>query len=297
MGIAKRNILLPTDLYKEARRRLDELMQIEQQLTIALSKAPKGDVRIAKTGKRIQFYLRECSNEQCGKYISKTEQSKISTYLQKRYNEKLLSLIQQEISSIQSFLQSSNVLHSKHSVVFEPNLVRNSINVSTSIKSLYSKLPSEIKNYISPIDMSDEDYISQWISQEYKTKDLGENAPFYITDKGEQVRSKSELNIANALFKHKIPYRYEAPLLLKGKYLIYPDFTILYVKTRKETYWEHRGMMDDRDYAKHSVGRIKDYQEEGIYFGERLIITEETSTQPLGTREIEAIINHYFIKG
>ena len=91
-----------------------------------------------------------------------------------------------------------------------------------------------------------------------------------------------------------IPYKYECPkALLNGKE-IYPDFTVLNVKARKEIYWEHRGMMDDREYAKQAVFKLKSLMKNGIILGDNLIITEETTANPLGTNEIETIINRFF---
>ncbi len=115
-----------------------------------------------------------------------------------------------------------------------------------------------------------------------------------FTGKMEPVRLKSELNIANALAVKGIPYKYECPLILKNGTRIHPDFTVLNVKERKQIYWEHRGMMDDKDYATRSVLRIKTYMKNGIVIGDQLIITEETSLNPLGTNEIDAIIKEFF---
>ena len=53
-------------------------------------------------------------------------------------------------------------------------------------------------------------------------------------------------------------------------------------------------MMDDREYAKHTVRRMKEYQKNNLFLGENLIITEETATIPLGTDEIHAVISRYF---
>lgn len=72
-------------------------------------------------------------------------------------------------------------------------------------------------------------------------------------------------------------------------------FTLLDIRKRREVYWEHRGMMDDRNYLKHAVQRVKDYRKEGIYVGDNLLITEETSVLPLGTDEILSVIQ-YFLK-
>ena len=54
-------------------------------------------------------------------------------------------------------------------------------------------------------------------------------------------------------------------------------------------------MMDDKEYAKNSVQRIKTLMKEGLFIGDDLIITEETSTNPLGTNEIDAIIKKFLL--
>ena len=77
-------------------------------------------------------------------------------------------------------------------------------------------------------------YMKQWEAVVYERKGFREDAPNYYTDKGERVRSKAEILIANMLNKHGIPYRYEYPLKLKGYGVIYPDFTLLNINTRKE---------------------------------------------------------------
>ena len=69
---------------------------------------------------------------------------------------------------------------------------------------------------------------------------------------------------------------------------------VLNVTKRKVIYWEHRGMMDDREYAKHTVSRLKDYMKNDIYLGDNLIITEETSSLPLTTSEIMKVVQHFF---
>ena len=81
---------------------------------------------------------------------------------------------------------------------------------------------------------------------------------------------------------------------MNGGKVFHPDFTVLNVRERREIYWAHRGMMDDRQYSANSVMRIKTLNSNGIIQGFNLIITEETSTGPLGTNEVELMINKYF---
>lgn len=271
----KRTIMKYTDLYSEAERRYRELSEIRQEKDSSATKELQGKIHIAVSNKRVKYYLRTDKADKTGEYISKAQTSKIKQYVQKSYDEKVLKHIDQEISVLERFLKSSG-------------------DIADRIRMEYSKYPDEVKGYIDPIDMTDEDYIRLWESIPYEAKEISDYVTVYETKRGERVRSKSELNIANALAAKGIPYKYECPLILKNGTKIHPDFTVLNVKERRQIYWEHRGMMDDKDYATRSVLRIKTYMKNGIFIGHDLIITEETSANPLGTNEIEAVIADYF---
>ena len=97
------------------------------------------------------------------------------------------------------------------------------------------------------------------------------------------------------LDQYGVPYKYECPITLKNGKTVYPDFTVLNVRKRKILYWEHRGMMDDRDYARQAVFKAKHLRKNGIVLNDNLIITEETSTDPLGTDEIESVIKQFML--
>lgn len=65
------------------------------------------------------------------------------------------------------------------------------------------------------------------------------NNRIHYTNRGELVRSKSEMIIANLLAQNEIPYEYEKALWLGNK-RIHPDFTI---ELDFETYYWERCMM------------------------------------------------------
>ena len=276
MSKAKEKQLNKTYVYDEARQRLDELKRVQKEIAVVLNNAPDGKITIASNKGCLQYYLRKNPAENYRVYISKKEKKTIKQYLQKLYCEKVLRIIKKEIKNLESFLSNS-----EQSVAL--------------IQELYSKYPKEVKMNIEPFDMSDEDYVNMWLEVPFLRKPMAVNDTVRMTKNGELVRSKSELSIANALFDAGIPYKYECPLQLNSGRIIYPDFTILCKSERRVKYWEHRGMMDDREYAKDSVRRMKDMQKSGVYLGDNLIITEETSTVQLGTDEIDQIIEHYFI--
>lgn len=264
-----------TDLYLEAKRRYDELLLVKDSKEAALEKGLPGKIHVSKTSHGIQYYLRNNSSEKGGRYIHKSEISVIRQYLQKAYDEKILKLVTTEIQSLKYLLSKSE-------------------RTVNNIQKAYSASHAEVKKLIIPIDVSDDDYAQSWLDEPYERKVIPDYLPFLETERKERVRSKSELNIANALAAKGIPYKYECPLQLGSGAIIYPDFTVLDVKRRRVLYWEHRGMMDDKEYAKNSVQRIKALMKEDIFIGEKLIITEETSTNPLGTIEIDAVIKKYF---
>ena len=131
------------------------------------------------------------------------------------------------------------------------------------------------------------------MSVEYEGKGFAEDAPEFYTSRGERVRSKSEWIIAELLEKEGIPYRYEYPVYLRGFGKVYPDFTVLNVRTRREIYWEHMGMMDNPVYAEKAVNKIHTYEQNGMFQGEDLLVTYETSKNPLNQKVIMRMIQRY----
>lgn len=111
--------------------------------------------------------------------------------------------------------------------------------------------------------------------------------------KNENVRSKSEVLIANELFNANKPYKYEHPLTLSG-ITYYPDFTVLNTRTRKEMLWEHLGKLDSTDYVSRNLNKLRIYESHGIILGKNLIITCEDSSHPLSVLSIRKKIKEFF---
>mgnify|MGYP003302919147 FL=1 len=99
--------------------------------------------------------------------------------------------------------------------------------------------------------------------------------------------------MADYFYRKGIKYKYECPLLLKDGRVVYPDFTFLSPKTGEEIYWEHNGMVDDPGYARKMVRKINAYENNGIFPGERLILTYETEQTILNTGKIKQLVDRY----
>ena len=163
-----------------------------------------------------------------------------------------------------------------------------------ALAGVYCKEGEIRQKLIQPLVLPDPEYAEEWLRVQYEAKPFRDDAPVHLTKKKERVRSKSEVMIANVLAENSIPYRYECPLDL-GNGIIYPDFTILRMKDRKVLYWEHLGMMDDSEYRNQAFLRIREYEKNGIFPGDRLILTVETARMPLNTNVISSMIDHYLL--
>ncbi|MCR4675772.1 MAG: hypothetical protein K5634_00910, partial [Sphaerochaetaceae bacterium] len=102
----------------------------------------------------------------------------------------------------------------------------------------------------------------------------------FLTAKGDYVRSKSEMIIANTLFYLGIPYVYEPIITLEGIRII-PDFEILNCMTGETIILEHFGMMDNPEYAAKAIAKINAYYKAGFSEMYNLILTYETRENPL----------------
>ena len=102
-----------------------------------------------------------------------------------------------------------------------------------------------------------------------------EDRLIHRTVRGEAVRSKSEVIIANLLHANGIDYRYEEPLEIDGR-TKYPDFTIENDNSGERYYWEHLGMLSDQTYRQR-------WHEKKEWLKAHGILPREEGGGPMGT--------------
>lgn len=244
----------------------------------SLANAPKsGHLRIVthrgkKKGFRTQFFLVTERGTHNGRYLRKDEIPLVKQLARRDYDQKVLRKAKKFSKALDNFRQE---------ILFYMKESCGEIFVSHPIKRALAN----------PYILSDEEYAENWENQPYKGKSISDDVPPVFTEKGEQVRSKSEKMIADKLAQLKIPYSYERPLYLKNlNQTFYPDFTLLDVKNRSEIILEHFGMMDDTDYSETTVNKLNHYINEGFIPGRNLLFTMETKDHPLDTRHLEKIL-------
>ena len=84
------------------------------------------------------------------------------------------------------------------------------------------------------------------------------------TKHGEPVRSKSEVIIADNLLSANINYAYEQKLIGNDGAERYPDFTIDDSESGITYYWEHLGMLGNKEYRERWQRKLEWYRKQGI---------------------------------
>ncbi len=277
--------LSPNQLAPLIEKRLAELQNLLFTKKKSYEKTPQGRIRISQKGGHPEYYLVTERGSLRGKYLPHSQKTLARQLAQKDYDARLIKLLQKEISALQNYMkQTSN---------------------GRAIPELYNSLCPARRSLITPAILTNEQYAARWQDVSWTGRPFAPDAPYICTAHGERVRSKSEVIIADTLFRYNIPYRYEFPITLKrinsddirrdfgSSITLYPDFLCLNTRTRAEFFWEHFGLMDDPEYAKNAAGKLRLFTENGIFPGRNLIITIETQSEPLSTRAIEKIIAEF----
>ncbi|MCI6591806.1 MAG: hypothetical protein MSH65_03935 [Spirochaetia bacterium] len=279
--------LSPNQLAPLLEKRLAELQNLLFTKKKSYEKAPKGRIRISQNGGHPEYYLVTERGSLRGKYLPHSQKTLARQLAQKDYDARLIKLLQKEISTLQNYMkQTSN---------------------GRAIPELYDSLCPARRSLITPAILTNEQYAARWLDVSWTGRPFASDAPYICTARGERVRSKSEVIIADTLFRHNIPYRYEFPITLKrsnsadirrdfgSSITLYPDFLCLNTRTRTEFYWEHFGLMDSTEYSNNAAGKLRLYTENGILAGRNLIITMETQTEPPSIKALEKLIEEFLL--
>lgn len=260
-------------------QRTSDLLNLIKIKEHALKNAPAGSVRIVhRRNKVLQFYRKTAPSDYQGTYMSREDDELARRLIQKDYDQRALEKAKQELQLIQNFQTSLQ---------------------KQSTDTAFAVLDETRKTLVTPATLTDAQYAERWQNQPYRKSKKHEENQKLTTDNGELVRSKSEVIIANSLKNNNVPYRYEFPLVIEREegeedYCeFHPDFYCLNVRTRAEYAWEHLGMMDDSEYAERAVEKLALYSANGYFPGKNLIITMESKSAPISSREINRIINEY----
>jgi hypothetical protein len=257
-------------LNEQLMERESELKNIEKEIKVSLSKAPKGRLRISRSGRYVRYY--HVTKKGSGKYLGSKNLQIARGLAQKDYNAKIMESVEKELNLLGKY--------------------RSFVEAGT-YEGIFDSLSEERKKLVMPAYLSDEEFVKNWLSRDYVKMGFKEGEPVYETKGGTKTRSKSEALIVNSLDDDEVPCLYEVPLFLKGYGTVHPDFLVLNVRTRKEYVWEHFGMLDDPYYLKKAMKKIELYIANGYIPGINLIITFESNDHPLELNTVRTLIENY----
>lgn len=256
-----------------------DLSAIEQQL----QHSPDGCLMCHKNGNSFKYYQRIPNKKDPAhpviRYLNRQEDALKVSLAHKSILQSRKADIRNELNAVNSYLRI-------HKAPETQEFLR--IRQSPGLQRMLSS-----DKYSFPYATLSEE-LTDWERQDFPTlQDHSENKIFQ-TEKGEKVRSKSEMLIAHLLYSNNIPYRYECQLKLNFMEY-YPDFTIRHPETGELVIWEHFGLMDDPAYVRAAGRKIKDYIEAGFIPGKNLIMTFESEKYPFDFQKIQDIIRERFL--
>lgn len=260
-----------SNLKEEIRRTSEKTAQIAKKAEEILKDSPEGEIHTYISGGKHRYF---CRKQEKAIYLDEKHQDEIGKLEKKYYCKKLLKAAEAE----KVILEKTQKLLEK----------------CPDIDNVFIQIDRAKRHLIEPLKAECDEKLVETFTK-YKSKSRVSETN-YQTMNGEFVRSKSELIIADRLKANDIPYDYESGALMDDMLEIWhPDFAVLNKRTGKVLYWEHFGMLDNPDYCKSFQYKLERFAQKGIFTGENLIITTESSDHPLNTEYVETLIKHFLI--
>ena len=266
------------DVTSVIKRYVSELESLISRLEKALESAPKGAIEVkVRKGESVPYVYD--GSDRSLRYLGKDKEALVKALSQKKYDQSLLKVAARQKAELERTLERLS-----------------KGNGPMTLDDVMSSMPKPLKRYIDPNSATDEGFVAMWSQpspKRFYKGDVPKESPHY-TMRGEHVRSKSEILIADRLYCRGVPYHYELAFSPnEGVSIRHPDFIVLNTRTLEEFYWEHLGKMDDPRYSASSKEKVEWFAAYGIVPGKRLTVTFETSTSPLNTKYVDKLIELY----
>lgn len=262
------------EAYEQLLKLRKKWLELEHVLEERVENSPRGRIQSTLSKKKYpQFYIFEETKQGYEKrYARKAEMGLVRKIAQREYDEEVLKIVRERRTKIEEFIGNMD---------------------KRSLEDIYNNSCASRKMLITPIEWSDDEYIEKWIEKMELNGNTYPKPSNIITEKGEQVRSKTEKIIADKLYYNNIPYVYEPKIVLQDGRCLFPDFCMLNLRLRKTFYLEHFGMMDNPEYSARTVEKIEEYQRCGYWQGKNMLYTFETQNRMPDMRNLDNMIKTY----
>lgn len=224
------------------------------------------------------------------RYISKNDLQLLAQIYANNIAHKIISHIETNMSIL-------NYVNNNYTFAENFSDKLNINNFSQTVSSIFPKNCSEFSDGICgflPQSKSTDAVTLEWLNEPTIYSNFMLENKIFKTPAGVLVRSKSELLIASLLESKNIAYKYEARLLLNGRFA-YPDFTIMHPRTHDIIILEHFGMMHDDEYRTKNNFKIMDYLNAGYRLGDNFIATYDDINGAIDMSALSRIIDAYLM--
>lgn len=246
-----------------------------KNVRLMLATDPDCSVKIRVHKGITEIYVRrpDASGNLREEYIGKRNSQAAAKYAGIFYGKKLLPVLESELNLLLRFKKE-----------YRPQ----------DKYAVYHALPDQIREIVNPLVCDFRTIAKNWEGESGQDNDYPfEEGSCYLTRKGERVRSRAELIIADILAELELPYKYEAAYYFENGRHSFPDFTILSPKDGREYYLEYFGLMSDPDYAQNALEKIRRYAASAD--ANRFIYIFESSAVSLDTKAVKNLIFRYFL--
>lgn len=245
-----------------------------QLLKNKLADAPPGELRSYKNTRRgKEKYVRYFYNSNGRKYLKNDDLFKSVQYAQNTFLKCKLVDLESKRNRLKEFIDKEQ----KYAESAEK----------------YANSNDDIKSLLNGCQLLWDDEIAAWANEPYEKADFFPEHLQYETDKGDMVRSRAEMTIANFLYEAKIPYRYEPKIVIGGE-VEYPDFLILDPITKELFILEYLGLLKIDAYDVKNRNKLIRYIKNGYIPSLNLILISESENIPFDASYVRDILRHYF---
>jgi len=264
-----------------------ELKNLQKIYTEELRELPSGHLIKCRNNGKDRYYITSDISGKKERKTVKENDLRMRQLARKEYLNRILKIVDADLRALEWSINKTQDV--------DPTAIL------LSMPRAYRELPQDFffnKVKDSPLLHLDDETIKrcerhkEWAEEDYEKSSYKPENLKFLSSTGMRVRSKSELLIVETLDRFGVPFRYEQVVSTRHGRLT-PDFTFQDC-SGELFFWEHAGMMDNKEYRVSHERKMALYEKEGIVPWENLIVTYDvngTINSPL----IKSIIEYEVI--
>ena len=291
----------------------DYYLQLEKMCRHEVKKLPHGTLWCSENGQRKQFYVGEYASGKIVRRCINRDKGTIKGLARKKLLEKLIIEIETNIVVLDRAIAEFKECDPKiiidemegayrkisadyffSNIAEKQSSAGDSQNAGEYRSDGMTNGPDDFLDEIDEMSMTEEELAKaryerhkDWADAPYIKSSFRKDDLIEVTTKGELMRSKSEVLLAELFYKHGIPFRYEDAEDYPWLGII-PDFEFR-DRYKKLFYLEYCGMMDNEEYVDRFLYKRSRYEDNGLYEWNDVIYIFETDNR-INMPMIESVI-------